>query len=163
MSVMKLRPHHILDIISGYGHAAEFKPHPYGHAVHSVAQAILSDTELKVEFIVGADEICQPCRHLTSDGLCEGVLHQLDPPLSKQEYNDTLDRRLFDYLGFAPGTVMTIRQYLKIVDKKVPGIEEICTHPKEDQRQRLDGLIRGLIKLGIRNNDIQREKKRERC
>ena len=152
MRNMKLRPHHVLDIISGYGHAVKFKPHPYGHAVHSVAQIILSDTKLKVEFIAGADEICQPCKHLTSNGLCDDVLSQTDPPLSKQEYNDALDHRLFDYLGFAPGTVMTILQYLEIVDKKVPGIEEICTHPREDQRQRLDGLIQGLIKLGIRNN-----------
>ena len=156
---MKLRPHHILDIVSGYGYGMVFKPHPYGHAVHRVAKAIISDTELKVEFIVGADKICQPCKHLTPDGLCDDVLSQLDPPLSKQEYNDILDRRLFDYLGFAPRTVMTIRRYLELVNKKAPGIEEICTHPKEDQRQRLDGLIQGLIKLGIRNNAIQREGK----
>jgi len=79
------------------------------------------------------------------------VLHQLDPPPSKQEYNDTLDSRLFDYLDFAPGAVITIRQFLEIVTKKVPGIEKICTHPKEDQSRRLNGLIQGLIKLGIRN------------
>ena len=153
MSIMKLRPHHILDIISNYGHNVELKPHPYGHAVHRVAEAILSDMEIMVEFIVGADEICQPCKHLTSDGLCDDVLHQLDPPISKQEYNDALDRRLFDYLGFEPGRTIAIRQYLEIVNKKIPGVEEICTHPKENKRQRLDGLIRGLIKLGIRDND----------
>jgi len=37
---MKLRPHHVLDIVSAIGHGAEFRPHPYGHAVHTVAEAI---------------------------------------------------------------------------------------------------------------------------
>ena len=39
MTAMRLRPHHILDIISSYGHGAEFRPSPYGHAVHTVAEA----------------------------------------------------------------------------------------------------------------------------
>ncbi|OGV49039.1 MAG: hypothetical protein A2X49_14390 [Lentisphaerae bacterium GWF2_52_8] len=150
MSVMNLRPHHVLDIVTKYGNGVEFKPHPYGHAEDTVAQAIISDMELKLEFIVGADEICYPCKHLGADGLCDDVLSQLDPPISKQEYNDALDCRLFAYLGLVPKETMTIRQYLEIVNKKLPGIEEICTHPKQDPKQRLEGLIRGLVKLGIR-------------
>jgi len=148
--VIKLRPHHVLDIITAYGYDSEFKPHPYGHALHSVARAILSNVELKAKFIVGTDEICQPCKHLQPDGLCDDVLHQLDPPVAKQRYNDDLDLRLLAYLGLSSGTVMTMRHFLEVVDKKVPGIEELCTHPKEDQKLRLDGLTRGLLKLGIR-------------
>lgn len=149
--IMKLRPHHLLDIISGYGNGVEFKPHPYGHAVHIVAKAVLSNMELKAQFIIGADEICRPCKHLQPDGLCDDVLHQLDPPISKQEYNDDLDRRLFVYLNLSLGVVMTIREFLEVISKKVPGIEKLCAHPKENQKIRLDGLIRGLVSLGIRN------------
>ena len=152
--VMKLRPHHLLDIISSYGHGREFKPHPYGHAVHIVAKAVLSDTEIKVEFIVGADEICKPCKYLQPDDTCTDLLRQISPPISKQVYNDDLDNRLFSYFGFAPGTVMTVREYLEIVNKKVPGIEKICTHHKEDQKSRLEGLTQGLLKLGIRKSSI---------
>jgi hypothetical protein len=46
--------------------------------------------------------------------------------------------------------VITTREYLETVDKKVPGIERICTHPKENQVERLNGLKEGLIMLGIR-------------
>jgi hypothetical protein len=46
--------------------------------------------------------------------------------------------------------VITICEYLEAVNKKVPGIEKICTHPKEDQQERLNGLISGLTKLGLR-------------
>jgi hypothetical protein len=146
---MKLRPHHVLDIISDHGHGVEFKPHPYGHAVHTVAGAILSNLELEVEFVIGADEICRPCTHLHADGRCDDVLHQLDPPISKQRYNDDLDARLFGYLGLMSSRVITIRKYLEIVAKHLPGIEKICTHPGEDQADRLAGLQQGLTRLGL--------------
>ena len=147
---MKLRPHHILDIITGYGHGVEYKPVPYGHSQHIVAKAILSDVDIKIKLVIGADAVCQGCKHLLPDGQCDDVLQQLDPPISKQEYNDTLDYRLLDYLNINRDTVTTIREYLEIVNKKVPGIERICTHPKEDQKERLNGLTKGLINLGIR-------------
>ena len=146
---MKLRPHHVLDIISDHGHGVEFKPHPYGHAVHTVAGAILPNVDMDVELVIGADEICRPCIHLQPDGRCDDVLHQVDPSISKQKYNDDLDKRLLDYIGLTSSRVMTIRRYLEIVAKHLPGIEKICTHPGEDQETRLAGLQQGLTRLGI--------------
>ena len=151
---MKLRPHRLLDIISSHGQDVKFTPHPYGHAMHSVAEAVLSNLELRAQFVVGPDEICLPCKHLRDNGLCDDVLCQVDPPVSKQEYNEDLDRRLSAYLGVPPGTAMTVRRFLEMVDKKVPGIENLCTHPKENEQQRLDALIRGLLKLGIRRRSV---------
>jgi len=46
--------------------------------------------------------------------------------------------------------VFTTRKYLELVNEKVPGIEKICTHPKTNEEERLNGLIDGLIELGIR-------------
>jgi hypothetical protein len=149
MNAMKLRPHHVLDIISGHGHGVEFKPHPYGHAQHTVAAAILSNAELEIELVVGADEICRPCTHLRPDGQCDDVLRQLNPPVSKQKYNDGLDERLLKYLKLTSTRAMTIRKYLEIVAKNLPGVEKICSHPGEDQKARLAGLQNGLAKLGI--------------
>jgi len=153
MNAMKLRPHHVLDIISDYGHDAKFVPHPYGHAVHTVARAILSNPNLEVELVIGADEICRPCTHLRPNGLCDDVLRQLDPPISKQQYNDDLDGRLVNYLGLTLPTVMTIRKYLEIVAEHLPGVEKICTHPGEDQETRLTGLQHGLVRLGITEDE----------
>jgi len=147
---MKLRPHHILDIVTDYGEGARFEPHPYGHSLHIVAKAITSDTGIKIQLVVGADAVCQGCKHLQPDGSCDDVLGQLDGKPSKQSYNDDLDRRLLAYLDLKPGAVMTVRQYLQKVNEKVPGIEKVCTHPKEDGRKRLANLTRGLIKLGVR-------------
>lgn len=102
MKIIRLRHHHILDIITSYGAGDKFEPSPYGHAVHSVAQLIISESNTTIELIVGADEICMPCKFHNANGLCDDVLKQLDKPISKQEYNDKLDNRLFEYFGFSP-------------------------------------------------------------
>lgn len=147
---MRLRPHHLLDIVTDYGHGVEFKPHPYGHALHIVAAQVLANPGLMVEFVLAADEICAPCRHLQPDGKCGDAQHQLREPTSKQAYNDELDRRLFLALGMCPGEEMTVGAFLEKVNRHTPGVEKICTHPGEQEEHRLAGLEKGLTRLGVR-------------
>jgi len=147
---MQLRPHHMLDIISALGKGIEYQPHPYGHSLHIVAPGLLSDLDQKIMLVLKADDICKGCEHLLPDGKCKDVLAQLTPSPSKQAYNDVLDSRLFDEFSIVPGTLVSFQEYLEMVNVRVPGIEKICTHPKEDQLERLNGLVSGLIKLGIR-------------
>lgn len=151
VSIMELRPHHVLDIISDWGNGAEFGPHPYGHDVHGVAEALLSDTLMKVRWIIGADAICAPCIHLREDGSCDDVLEQVAGRPSKQAYNDALDAKVFEILGLETGTVTTFAEYLELVNAQVPGIEEVCTHPGEDTASRLKGLIAGLVRLHVQD------------
>ena len=147
---MKLRPHHLIDIITKSVHGLEFEPHPYGHALHTVAVQVLTHLDQEVEFVLAADAICQPCRHLRPDGRCEDVLHQLEEPVSKQAYNDALDKRLFAYLKIEPGTRMTVGAFLELLNTHTPGVEKICAHPGEKEEERLSGLQEGLIGLGVR-------------
>lgn len=147
---MDLRPHHLLDVVTSIGQGQAFAPHPYGHNVHLVAAAVLAGIDWTARFVIGADEICRPCRHLGGDGRCDDLLQQLQPPLSKQLYNDRLDAKLMDYLGMKPDAEMTVRRYLDLVDRHLPGIENLCAHPGEEPARRLDGLVNGLAKLGIR-------------
>ncbi|MDD4870474.1 MAG: DUF1284 domain-containing protein [Kiritimatiellae bacterium] len=157
---MKLRPHHLIDIVTSYGHGDEFKPHPYGHALHIVAKKVLCDTSIKIKFVCASDDICRPCRHLQENGKCDDILPQLAKPTSKQTYNDSLDSKLFPYLKIKRGTRLTMHKFLTILSKHVPGIEKLCTHPKEKRKSRLKGLERGLLKLGIvsRNRLIRHPK-----
>jgi len=148
---LKLRPHHILDIVTDFGNNQQYEPHPYGHSLHIVGPKILSDLNLKVKLIIGADDVCAGCKHLMPDGKCKDVLAQLKPSPSKQAYNDVLDSRVFDCLSIDPGTVLTVHRYLELVSEKTPGLEEICTHPKENKADRLQGLVNGLVKLGVRS------------
>jgi len=147
---MQLRPHHILDIITGHGQGIEYTPHPYGHSQHIVAPKLLSNLDLKIRLVLTADDICKGCEHVLPDGKCKDVLAQLTPSPSKQAYNDVLDCRLFDHFKITPNTVFTFRKYLEIVNESVPGLERICTHPKENQEERLQGLINGLVTTGVR-------------
>lgn len=145
-----LRPHHILDIITKYGQNFAFDPHPYGHAMHIVAQKIVDDINMKVKLTIGADEICYPCRHLLPNGYCDDVLKQISPAINKQDYNDHLDSKLLTFLNIKPNTILSIRDYLTIINARTPGIEKICSHPMEKKDCRLRGLIDGLVKVGIR-------------
>jgi hypothetical protein len=144
---IKLRPHHLIDIVRDVGHGMTFAPHPYGHAVHTVAQRVIDDPDLEVEFVLGADDICRPCRHLRADGKCADVLRQLAEPVSKQVYNDALDGRLFALLGIEPGVRMTARSFLTMLDEHMPGIVEVCAHPGEQRQYRHDGLRKGLARF----------------
>jgi hypothetical protein len=60
---------------------------------------VLNALSLEIEFVLAADDICAPCRHLQPNGLCDDILSQLTEPVSKQTYNDDLDGKLFPYWG----------------------------------------------------------------
>lgn len=141
---MKLRPHHLIDIVCSYGHGEAFEPHPYGHAVHTVAVRVMEDPDVEIEFVVAADDICAPCRHLRADGQCDDILSQLAKPVSKQSYNDRLDRKVLAYLEMEPGVRMTVSAFVVKIGAHMPGIAEVCTHPGEEPEYRMEGLRRGL-------------------
>lgn len=147
--MLRLRPHHILDIVRNIGHERKIEPHPLGHDLHVVTHKILGDIDQTLVLVVGADDICIPCTKLNADSICVDVLPQCDDKPSKQKYNDSLDRKLLVYLNLNEGVQITVREYLICVNSKLDGIEKICTHPKEDESYRLAGLMMGLEKLGI--------------
>jgi len=147
--MLKLRPHHILDIVRNIGHERKIAPHPFGHDLHVVTSKILWDIDQPLVLIVGADDICIPCTKLNSDGICIDILPQCDDKPSKQKYNDSLDQKVLAYLNLIEGTQLSVREYLMCVNSKLNGIEKICSHPKEDERYRFEGLSMGLKKLGI--------------
>ena len=148
--MMKLRPHHLIDIVTSFGHGQAFTPHPYGHALHTVAQAVLGDLTIEVEFVIAADDICRPCMHLRPDGRCDDVRKNTNPPESKQAYNDAMDRRILDYLGMKPGQWMTAGDFLRQVDSRTPGIVGVLTSDEKVRVSRQEGWTKGLTKLGIR-------------
>ncbi|MFY9152495.1 MAG: DUF1284 domain-containing protein [Prolixibacteraceae bacterium] len=147
--MLKLRPHHILDIVRNIGHQRKIEPHPFGHDVHVVTNKIIEDIDQLLVLVVGADDICLPCTKLNVNALCTDVLSQCDDKPSKQKYNDTLDQKVLNYLNLKDGAQLTVREYLNCVNVNLDGIEKICTHPKEDENYRLKGLVMGLKKLGI--------------
>lgn len=147
--MLKLRPHHLLDIITDFGNERTFGPHPYGHNYHKVATEILAKPEQVIQLVLTADAVCDPCIHRQSDGTCVDILSQVTPAISKQNYNDDVDQRLFTFLKLKPGMSMNLKKLLKMVADNIQAVAEICTHPGEAEKARLKGLKSGLEKLEI--------------
>jgi hypothetical protein len=142
--MLKLRPHHLIDIIRNIGQGRPVIPHPYGHAQHIITHAITNRTANKILLTVGADDICKPCIHLTAAGTCDDILPQLDYPVAKQQYNDELDLKLLSFMGLENEDVVLLSDFLNLVAQNLNEIAAISTHPKEDAGKRKEGLKRGL-------------------
>ncbi len=151
--MLELRPHHILDIVRNVGNGRAIAPHEYGHNLHLVTESIVANVDQPCALVGRNDDICGPCAMLSADRSCRDVLRQLAEPVSKQDYNDALDRRIFCYLSLEPGAVLSVRAFLELARADIDGIVRICTHPKEDPESRKRGLILGMAKLGILASD----------
>ena len=143
---MRARPHHLIDIITQHGAGQPFEPSAYGHAVHTVAAEVLADPDVLVEFGTGADDICRPCVHL-ANGRCDDLVRAFDPPVSKHDYNDALDRRLMAFLGMVEGQVMSFRDYVALLRSHIEGLSELCAWPGEPPAERRRKLEAGLLSL----------------
>jgi len=152
--MLRLRPHHILDIVRNIGNNRSLVPHEYGHLVHVITQEIIDDVNQYCKLVIENDDICGPCKMLDKQNRCMDVLHQLDVPVSKQEYNDDLDKRILDYLKIEPDTIIRISEYLRIIASDLDNIADICTHPREDPEYRRNGLKNGFKMLKIIGQDI---------
>ena len=147
--MLKLRPHHILDIVRNIGHGIEPKPHEYGHLVHEITRLLMEDPEQYCQLVIANDDICGPCIHLDGNRKCRDMLGQLETPVSKQDYNDKLDRSLLRHLEIQPDSEMRVADFLHQVAGALNDVVEICTHPKENKEYRFAGLSKGLETLKI--------------
>ena len=145
--MLHLRPHHLIDIIRNIGQDRPVAPHPYGHAQHIITQAILDGSETEIRLVAEADDLCKPCIHLTPDGICDDLMTQPEVPVRKQDYNDTLDLRLFRFLRLAEGTVILLPDFLKLIESRFDELLPLSLHPKEDMAGRREGLRKGLDRL----------------
>jgi len=110
---MRIKPHHFVDIITSFGKGQRrFGPHPYGHAVHSVAASVAGDPGVMLQMEFGADDICAPCVH-NIDGVCDDTIDtsfRPEAPSLKREWNLWLDRRWAAALGLSEGDRLTARR-----------------------------------------------------
>ena len=149
--VIKIKPHHFVDILTALGEGiATFAPHPYGHAVHTVAHAILDDPAILLEIELGADDICRPCRH-NLNGSCDDTIdtsYRPTAPTSKQEWNLLIDRRWSERLGLRQGDRLTARDLSLRVRDRAGDITDIYREvPPERTAERQHRLWQGVGKF----------------
>jgi hypothetical protein len=123
-----IKPHHFVDILTAFGGGqTEFHPHPYGHAVHSVASDILADRDITLRIELGADDICLPCSH-NIDGLCDDTIDNSfrpQAPKSKRAWNLLIDERWCERLHLAQGDQLTARDLCVRIRDSGEAITEI--------------------------------------
>ncbi len=148
--VIPIKPHHFVDILSAYGGGkTEFSPHPYGHALHAVAAALLRNPAARLRIVLGADAICAPCTH-NIGGRCDDTIDisfRPAAPASKQEYNLLLDRRWCERLGLEEGDELTARELcVRMQPLAADGADVYRELPAEMSAQRMQRLAEGIAR-----------------
>jgi len=148
--VIRIKPHHFIDLVADIGRGqTAWEPHPYGHAVHSVAAAILADPDVLLEIELGADDICAPCVHNVG-GLCDDVIDtsfRPAAPRSKREWNLLIDRRWCERLGLAPGDRLTARHFAQRLRDRMGDITDIYRElPADRTASRARAIRAGIAK-----------------
>jgi hypothetical protein len=146
--VIAIKPHHFVDIVTALGdRGVDFRPHPYGHAVHRVAGDILENRDVELRMELGADDICRPCCH-NIDGRCDDTIDTSERPLapkSKREWNLLIDRRWCERLGLGQDDRLTARELCRRIRDCAGDIRDIYREmPVERTAQRQVKLRRGI-------------------
>lgn len=144
---IRIKPHHFIDIITSYGRGEKFEPHPYGHAVHAVAERMLSNRDVTLAIELGADDICRPCKHNVG-GVCDDVIdtsYRPQAPPRKQEWNLLIDQRWCKRLGLSQGDRLTARQFCERLHDRAGNITDIYREmPVEMTAERAKALQAGV-------------------
>jgi hypothetical protein len=109
---LPIKPHHFVDILADFGRGrTDFQPHPYGHDLHTVAARILAEHDLRLLIAVGADAVCEPCRHnaegICVDGMPDSQSRYVGVPEGKEEWNRRIDGRWCAVLRVSEGEETT--------------------------------------------------------
>lgn len=125
---LPIKPHHFVDILCALGDGTEsFVPHPYGHAVHVVAQRLLAAPHTRLRIELQADAICGPCCH-NIDGLCDDSIdttHRPAAPRSKRAWNLLIDQRWCRCLGIRQDDSIEAIQLCTRIHTTLDSIPEI--------------------------------------
>jgi len=152
--VIRIKPHHFLDIVRDFGAGVEFEPSPYGHAFHLVAEKVLADRHVMLELVLGIDRICEPCKNHVG-GHCVDTTTTTGEVTSKEQWNLTIDTRLLEQLGLEEGTRIRADHLCRLARTRLfpPGdvegapIYDIWREaPRERTESRVADLLRGITR-----------------
>lgn len=143
--IIKIKPHHLLDIIRDFGNEVKRETHPWGASLTSVTHSILLNINQEVEFVLGLDSICKTCSKLNGD-ICEA---RINNELLMRDYNDHLDQALFSSLNILPGDKLPVIDFLRMVKENIE-VLDFFTSPSNNPIARKHGTKSAFNKLGIK-------------
>ena len=149
--MVAIKPHHFIDLVTTYGAGTlDLEPHPYGHAVHTVARQILDNRDVELVMELGADDICVPCSH-NIGGVCDDTIDtsfRPAAPSSKREWNLLIDERWCARLGLAPGDRLSAREFCHKLQNSAGDLYDIYREvPRTMTDERRGKLAAGVARF----------------
>lgn len=142
--MLRIKPHHFLDILRDYGAGRSWKPHPYGHAVHTVARSLLDNREQMVVLVLGVDDVCDPCRK-NENGTCMDWTESPGYRIRKEDWNRRIDRRILGLFGLGEGTAISALDFARLALRHIDDVSTVWREvPAEQTQERVRNLSRGL-------------------
>jgi len=151
-----LRVHHFFDVIRAFGkHSdANIEPHPHGHSFHSVVELIRTRPSLEIKLVIECDSVCCGCCHC-KNGLCNDNVDHRKDFISKEEFNNFVDKRAMKKCLIKIGEVLTPSQLCQKAGMYLDNIDFIYAGNDDwHTAQRKKDVIKGL-KYYSRLHDIK--------
>jgi len=148
--ILRIKPHHFLDIIRDFGAGRSHRPHSHGHDLHRVANILCEHPETILELTEGADAICAPCRFLV-EGNCTDVTSSPGHLIPKDRWNRLIDRRIFERLGLKEGDLISAEQFCSQARERLGDLDSLYAEADRDKTaQRRRNLHAGFEKYPLR-------------
>lgn len=142
---MELRVHHFFDILRDFGSGKIFEPHHYGHSYHIIADTIWKNPNVKIKIVLENDNICDGCIHMVRKNCFDTISHRRDF-ISKEEFNNYLDRRILSVCNLKEGRILTAAEVCMKAEFYLDSIEWIYIgNDKKHTEKRKIHVIQGLI------------------
>ena len=141
---MDLKIHHFYDIIRDFGRGKEILPHPYGHSYHQIARMIRDNPGIQIRLVIGPDDICEGCEMLQEGRCIDSISHRRDF-LSKEDFNDHIDRKIMKVLSLGEGDTLTPQELCLFAKSYLANIEWIYEgNDPEHTAERKKNVIAGF-------------------
>lgn len=151
--MIRIKPHHFLDIIKLYGKGIEvFVPDEnYNHNFYSVANEIINNHQIYIQLTIDGDDICSPCKYIDDDGICTDKIKHINGIGSKDEWNKILDKRIIEYTQVSEKSICSAHEYCEKLYSIKEHIFDIWREETDSAKNgRYDAFCAGAEKyLGI--------------
>lgn len=143
--MIKIKPHHFVDMIKLYGTGLEFfiPDESYGHNFYGVGNEILKNPNIKMQFTMDCDDVCMTCK-FRNNNICADTVTNLGEYISKDSYNKMIDGLLVSYLDLDITKTYTAKEYCELLYNRKEVIFDIWTlEPPENTKKRYNLFCEG--------------------
>lgn len=147
-----------MDIIKLYGKGIEnFVPDlKYKHDFYLVANEIIENHQTSIIITPDQDDICFPCKFLGKDGKCADSIDHIPGIISKNDWNQTIDKRIMEYSGICDGSIYSAQELCEILYAIKERIFDIWKEESSTGKQdRYHNFCKGAIRyLSLKEESV---------